>query len=148
MVLRLKPRESRTLPGLPRAENETLKPANTIQKAPVREIARGLLFFRAVLASRMRYFRWFAAFAVCVLLCAASVRWLDAPVMRFLGRHYLIYQQPLQIPVYILWALLALPATALAVVAVLLSRDESRRAKLPSWRWRGFPSWRRLAWPI
>jgi hypothetical protein len=43
MVLRLKPRESRTLPGLPRAE-EMSKPANTIQKSPAGAIRRGFCF--------------------------------------------------------------------------------------------------------
>ena len=62
-----------------------------------------------------------AAFAAGSLLCAASALWLDAPGMEFLGRHYLIYQQPLQISVYIFWAMLALPATALAVSAARLA---------------------------
>src|ERR1700760_2437147 len=49
MVLRLKPRESRTLPGLPRAE--VREPANTIQKAPVTKVA-GAFCFSAGVASR------------------------------------------------------------------------------------------------
>jgi hypothetical protein len=43
MVLRLKPRESRTLPGLPRAEKK-IEPANTIQESPAGKPA-GLLLF-------------------------------------------------------------------------------------------------------
>src|SRR3569832_713054 len=42
MVLRLKPRESRTLPGLPRAEIR--EPARTIQKSPGHESGRGFCF--------------------------------------------------------------------------------------------------------
>lgn len=38
--------------------------------------------------------------------------------MRFLGRHYLIEQRPLQIPFYMLDAFLTLPATALVVASV------------------------------
>ena len=45
MVLRLKPRESRTLPGLPRTEKPK-KPANTIQKSPARETVRGFFVLR------------------------------------------------------------------------------------------------------
>src|SRR5882672_3798889 len=45
MVLRLKPRESRTSPGLPRAENEKIKPARTISEDPGHESDRGFCFF-------------------------------------------------------------------------------------------------------
>src|SRR5581483_6687068 len=50
MVLRLKPRESRTLPGLPRTEIR--EPANTIQKP--RTLTRaGLFLFRAAFGARL-----------------------------------------------------------------------------------------------
>ena len=49
MVLRLKPRESRTLPGLPRTEIR--EPARTIQKNPAREIVRGFLLSKIQPAS-------------------------------------------------------------------------------------------------
>src|SRR5580704_14245471 len=80
MVLRLKPRESRTLPGLPRTEKQETRPNDSenpghesdrgfcfqarcpgltpptqFTRSPVREIARGFLFFsRLVLAIEQR----------------------------------------------------------------------------------------------
>src|SRR5437868_5315694 len=43
MVLRLKPRESRTLPGLPRTERPETRQHNST-KSPAGEIQRGFLF--------------------------------------------------------------------------------------------------------
>src|ERR1700712_3288131 len=50
MVLRLKPRESRALPGLPRTEIR--EPARTIQKSPAGEIRRGFCVFSPSAAVR------------------------------------------------------------------------------------------------
>ena len=45
MVLRPKPRESRTLPGLPRAEKQN--PPSQLKKSPGRESVRGFCFYSA-----------------------------------------------------------------------------------------------------
>src|SRR5580704_9949239 len=57
MVLRLKPRESRTLPGLPRAEEKS-NPPTQFKKAPPEKSGGAFVFWRmAVLASHRAWSR-------------------------------------------------------------------------------------------
>ena len=60
MVLRLKPRESRTLPGLPRAEIQETRQHNS--EDPGHESDRGFCFHAVVPASRRAWARAAAAF--------------------------------------------------------------------------------------